>query len=60
MPLAASLADAIKGEFGCDVQLTPGSGGILDIVVDGTMIFSKHKAGYKPSPEEIVGLLNGG
>lgn len=57
--MAASLADAIKAEFGCDVTLTPGRGGILDIVVDGELVFSKHQKGYKPGPDEVVGLLKG-
>ena len=53
------MADAIKAEYGCDVKLTPGGGGILDVVVDGKKVFSKHQAGYKPTPEELVSLLKG-
>ena len=55
--MAASLADAIKEAYQADVELIGGHSGVLDVVVDGRTIFSKHKEGYKPTPEQIVNLL---
>ena len=55
--MAASLADAIKEAFKADVELVGGHNGVLDVVVDGRTVFSKHKEGYKPTPEQIVDLL---
>ena len=51
------MADAITKEFGVSPQLVGGHGGVLDIAADGKILFSKHKEGYKPTPEEIVSLL---
>ena len=31
-----------------------GSGGIFDVVVDGTKVFSKHETGRFPEPGEVV------
>ena len=55
--MAASLADAIKEAFQAEVELIDGHNGVLDVVVDGRTVFSKHKEGYKPTPAEIVNLL---
>jgi predicted Rdx family selenoprotein len=51
------LAEAIEAAFQADVELIGGHDGVLDIVVDGRTVFSKHKEGYKPTPEELVKLL---
>ena len=47
----------IKDHFQADVQLIAGSGGVYDIVADGKEIFSKHKAGRFPQPNEIITLI---
>jgi len=51
------LADAIKSAYQADVELIGGHSGVLDVVVDGKKVFSKHQEGYKPTPEEIVKLI---
>ena len=54
MPKAAGLADALKKEFGVQAQLIEGSGGVFDVHVDGTQIWSKHDVGRFPEDSEIV------
>ena len=51
------MAEAIEANFNTEVELIPGHGGVLDVVADGKLIFSKHDSGYKPSPDEIVELM---
>ncbi len=46
--------------FGKDkvqVELIKGGGGIFDVVVDGTKIYSKHESGRFPQYREIVGII---
>jgi len=37
-----------------DLTIVTGGSGIFDVEVDGTMIFSKHKAGRFPKPGEVL------
>jgi len=43
--------------MGVDATLTPGSGGVFDVTVDGKTIFSKKSVGRFPQDGEILGLL---
>ena len=47
----------MKKEFGAEVELIPGSGGVFTVRVDGKQIYSKHETGRFPRDGEIVGLL---
>jgi predicted Rdx family selenoprotein len=39
-------------------QLIAGSGGVFDVMADGTVVFSKHAEGDRfPEPGEVVGRL---
>ncbi len=40
-----------------EVELIAGSGGIFEIAVDGTLIFSKKQLHRFPEPGEIVRLI---
>jgi len=40
-----------------EAKLVRGGGGILDVVVDGRKIFSKHQVGRFPEDHEIIGPL---
>jgi len=40
-----------------DAEIIRQSGGIFDVVVDGKLIFSKHKLDRFPEPGEVVKLL---
>ena len=37
-----------------------GDGGVFDVVVDGTLVFSKHQADRFPESEEIIRALRKG
>ncbi|HMB68293.1 MAG TPA: Rdx family protein [bacterium] len=43
--MAASLADALKKEFQAQVELVASSGGVFDVTVDGTLVYSKGQTG---------------
>jgi selenoprotein W-related protein len=44
-------------EFGVDSTLTPGGGGVFEVIVDGKNIFSKKSVGRFPETGEIVSML---
>jgi len=48
----------LRQAFGAETKLIKGSGGVFDVVVDGSKIFSKHEAGRFPEPGEVAGILN--
>ena len=56
-PRASSMGDELKKEFGAEIELIAGGGGIFDISVDDNMVFSKFEKGRFPQPEEIVRLI---
>ncbi|NIA04779.1 MAG: SelT/SelW/SelH family protein [Proteobacteria bacterium] len=50
----------LKQEFGHEldeVELIAGSGGVFEVVVDGTLVFSKKQLRRFPEPGEIVRLV---
>ena len=47
----------MKKEFGAEVELIPGSGGVFTVCADGKQVYSKHETGRFPDDGEIVGLL---
>lgn len=52
------MAAEITGTFpDAEVKLIPGSGGIFEVAVDGTLVFSKKQAGRHVEPGEIVHLM---
>lgn len=40
-----------------EIELVRGSGGIFDVHVDGTLIFSKHEVSRFPEDKEILDKL---
>ena len=54
------MGDELKKEFGADIELVAGGGGIFDISVDSEMVFSKFAEGRFPQPEEVIGLIKEG
>ncbi|MCI5124731.1 MAG: hypothetical protein D3925_09705 [Candidatus Electrothrix sp. AR5] len=48
---------ALKKEFGAEVELIPGSGGVFTVCADGKQVYSKHETGRFPDDGEIAGLL---
>ncbi|MFQ5462981.1 MAG: SelT/SelW/SelH family protein [Phycisphaerae bacterium] len=57
MPKAASLAEAIRTQFGVDATLIEGSGGVFDVRVDGSQIWDKQTVGRFPEHEEILSKM---
>lgn len=41
------------GHGNIDVTLTPGGGGIFDVILDGQKVFSKHETGRFPTYGEV-------
>ena len=54
-----SLADAIDRATGVKPKIRMGGIGVLDVVVDGTTVFSKKAEGRVPPPGEIVSRVQG-
>ena len=52
------MAADLKQRFDVDAILKPGHGGIFDVEVDGTMIFSKHETERFPNPGEVEGIID--
>jgi len=42
---------------GVEILLVPGSGGVFDVKVDDSLIFSKNKIGRFPNEGEITNLI---
>jgi len=47
----------LQQKFNAEIELIAGSGGVLDVSVDGSEIFSKKKTGHFPTAEELYDLL---
>ena len=56
-PNAVSLAERIKSALGIEVQLIKGSRGIVDVMVDGELLYSKYQTGCFPEEQQLVNLL---
>ncbi len=58
-PRASRLEEELVEKLGADVELISSDGGVYEIDVDGTCIFSKKDLGRFPNDGEIVQLING-
>jgi len=47
------LAASLNSRFGEKVKVTPGKSGQFDVIVDGTIIFSKGEVGRFPVDDEV-------
>jgi selT/selW/selH-like putative selenoprotein len=43
--------------MGVESTLTPGGGGVFDVMVDDKLVFSKKTVGRFPEPGEVVSML---
>jgi selenoprotein W-related protein len=44
----------LEQNYGAEVELVPGVGGVFEITVDGQLKFSKKQIGRFPSDDEII------
>ena len=51
------MSKEIRTKTGLHPELTPGSGGIFDVKLNGETVFSKHEVGRFPKDGEISDLL---
>ena len=52
-----SLVEEIRRELGVEPKLVKGGNGILDVLADGKLVFSKHRDGRFPAPGELAGMI---
>lgn len=53
------MAAEIEKRFGADPRLIKGKDGVFDVMVDGELVFSKHRVGRFPEPGEVPRLMEG-
>jgi selT/selW/selH-like putative selenoprotein len=44
----------LEANYGAEVELVPGVGGVFEITVDGNLKFSKKQTGRFPSDDEVI------
>jgi selenoprotein W-related protein len=57
LPRAVSLADKFLGKYKnglAEVALVPSSGGVFEVVVDGTKVYSKAETGLFPDERALL------
>ena len=55
LPLASSLAAAIKDKFGLNTTLQKGHGGILKITMGDTVVYdNSSKCGQLPTADDVI------
>ena len=55
--MSAEIEDAFPEAH---VKLVEGSGGVFEVTVDGTLVFSKKSLGRHAEPGEVVELIKAG
>ena len=51
------LAQEIERELHVQPELVKGDNGVLDVLVDGELVFSKHRDARFPAPGELAGII---
>ena len=57
-PRALSLRDSIKNKFGAEAKLIEGSGGVFEVTLNNSLIFSKKELGRFPNENEVENILD--
>jgi selT/selW/selH-like putative selenoprotein len=52
------LQAAIKDKYGITAQLIEGAGGIFEVYIDGTSVYSNQTTYRFPEPEEIFAKID--
>jgi len=56
---ALSLRDSIESKFGIKAELIKGTGGVFEVSLNNSLIFSKKDLGRFPNENEIEDLIEG-
>ena len=57
-PRALSLRESIQNKFGVDAKLIKSSGGVFEVSLNNSLIFSKKELGRFPNENEIEKILD--
>ncbi|MCG8339211.1 MAG: Rdx family protein [Proteobacteria bacterium] len=49
--------DKIKREMNVEAKLQPSGGGVFEVTVDGTLVYSKKKTGQFPNENDLLNQL---
>ena len=58
MPQASSLQAAIKEKYGISAELREGAGGIFEVSIDGSTVYSNQETYRFPENEEIFAKID--
>ena len=56
-PRALSLRSSLDSKFGIISEMRPSSGGVFEVTLNGSLIFSKKQSGRFPNGGEIVTFI---
>ena len=56
---ALSLRESIQSKFGVNAELIKGTGGVFEVTLNNSLIFSKDDLGRFPEDGEIEDLIEG-
>ena len=56
---ALSLRESIQSKFGVKAELIKGTGGVFEVTLNNSLIFSKKELGRFPNENEIEDLIEG-
>ena len=57
-PKALRLRDSISKKFGVESELIKGTGGVFEVTLNNSLIFSKKDLGRFPEPLEVEEILD--
>ena len=55
---ALSLRDSIESKFGIKTELIKGTGGVFEVSLNNSLIFSKKELGRFPNEKEVENILD--
>ena len=55
---ALSLRESIQSKFGVNAELIKGTGGVFEVTLNNSLIFSKKDLGRFPNENEIENILD--
>ncbi len=58
-PRALSLRESIQSKFGVNAELIKGTGGVFEVSLNNSLIFSKKELSRFPEENEIEDLIEG-